>query len=117
MEENEYWRDIPNYKSLYQISNLGRIKSIRKDIIMQTWKNNKGYVAIYLYKKRERTKYRVHYLVCKTFRGYARGDRNEVNHKNFNKEDNRIANLHWCNRRFNMRYNSKRNKHGFQRQE
>lgn len=105
----EIWKDIPGYEGLYQVSNLGRVKSlertkngingcikIQNEIILKT-RNSRGYRRISLGSKASRKDYQVHQLVAKTFIPNA-GDRTEINHKNGNKSDNSISNLEWCTR-------------------
>lgn len=54
MESNvEIWVDIEGYKGLYQISNMGRVKSLKygKERILKPTKDNKGYFRLNINKK------------------------------------------------------------------
>lgn len=69
----EIWKDIENYEGLYQISNLGRVRSLprktTKGKILKTVKdyNNYGYEKVTLCKNGKRKNYSVHFLVAVAF--------------------------------------------------
>ena len=95
----EIWKDIKNYEGYYQVSNLGRIKSLPRNTKNQ-YKNGlilkpiikNDYVKIQLKNKYKYKWYFIHRLVAQAFLT----DFNEtlqVNHKNGIKNDNRIENL------------------------
>lgn len=103
----EIWKDIEGYEGLYQVSNLGRIKSLEryrktrsggvtkipeKEIVPH--ETNKGYLRAGLYKEGERTGFSVHRLVAKAFIPNIE-NKDTVNHINGNKHDNRVDNLEW----------------------
>ena len=105
----EIWKDIEGYEGLYQISNLGRVKSLgnthyKTTRILVVYKNKNGYCGINLCKKGKVTKYRIHRLVATAFipnpNNYP-----EVNHKDENKSNNRVDNLEWCTHHYNSIYN------------
>lgn len=104
----EIWKDIPNYENLYQISNLGRIKSLqnyRKYNIL-TPRIKKGYYTIGLRKNGKRKWYLIHRLVAKTF--IPNNDNlPQVNHIDENKLNNRVNNLEWCNASYNNNYGTR----------
>lgn len=60
----EIWKDIQGYEGLYQVSNEGRVKSLRKNKILKTWKQNKYYQVVSLGANCKRL---VHILVAKVF--------------------------------------------------
>ena len=99
----EIWQPIIGYENEYEVSNLGRIKSLlfNKEKILKTRRNCKGYELVNL----RGTTYRVHTLVAKAFVENPFGF-TEVNHKNEIKYDNRAINLEWCNRKYNCNYGS-----------
>lgn len=111
----EIWKDIKDYEGLYQVSNLGRVKSLRRLItnqynsfyieekILKIWKNNKGYGLVTLSKNGTHKKFQVHRLVALHFLPNP-SNLPEVNHKDENKLNNSVDNLEWCDRLYNVRY-------------
>ena len=67
----EIWKDIEGYEGLYQVSNLGRIKSLRynKEKILKPGITKRGYCIVILVKNNVKTTYTVHRLVYKAFKG------------------------------------------------
>ena len=108
----EVWKDIPGYEGLYQASNLGRIKSLPKrkgkgagyikgEEVLTASVEAYGYARVVLRKEGIRKKYQVHRLVAEAFIPNPER-KQQVNHKNCNKADNRVENLEWCNSSENM---------------
>lgn len=114
---NEIWKDIKNYEGIYQISNMGRIKSIERTIIRKNGKkllvkekilkqnlrgkNNNKYYHITLQGKC----FRVNRLIAETFIPNP-NNLPCVNHKDENKLNNKVTNLEWCTYRYNNTYNN-----------
>ena len=107
----EIWRDIPNYEGYYQVSNLGRIKSLqtgsgsgrRKSvdgILSPTIKSN-GYFSVMLYKDTISKRFHVHRLVGICFLGNSIL---QINHKDKNKLNNNVSNLEFVSNRFNTNH-------------
>jgi hypothetical protein len=97
METKEIWKDIEGYEGLYQVSNLGRIKSLNfkrsgKEGILKSNPEG-GYCAVTLSHKRRGVFY-IHRLVATAFIPNPE-NKPEVNHINHNKRDNRASNLEW----------------------
>jgi hypothetical protein len=90
----EIWKDIENYESYYEVSNLGRIKSKRSCIIMKNILNNNGYLMCTLSAPGKRKKFSVHRLVAAAFIKNDL-DKKQVNHIDGNKLNNIIINLEW----------------------
>lgn len=89
----EVWKDIPGYEGLYQVSNLGRVKSLRfnkEKILKQSF--IKGYYDIKLAKNKVGKRFSIHRLVYMTFKGPI-PEGLQVNHINEIKSDNRPENL------------------------
>lgn len=109
--------DIPGYEGLYQVSDLGNVrsydmlvnncgksKSLRKGRILKKT-NIKGYERVHLCKEGNIRQYYVHFLVLSAFIPNPDPERfPEINHKNENKSDNRLCNLEWCDRTYNNNY-------------
>lgn len=98
--ENEIWKPIKGYEGLYEISNLGNVKSlvrskcIKQDRIMKPTNHCTGYIIIGLTLNGKQTLFRLHRLVAEHFCHKKEGC-NIVNHKNAIKTDNRASNLEW----------------------
>lgn len=104
----EIWKPIPDYEGLYEVSNLGRIRSLynyrKYNVLTQNIK--RGYYQIGLRKNGIRKWYQVHRLVAETFIPNP-NNLPQVNHKNENKLDNEISNLEWCSVSYNNMYGSR----------
>ena len=113
--ENEEWRDIEGYEGLYQVSNMGRVKSVnyRRSCEERLLRKgfSKGYAHVRLFKDGEDNIFKVHRLVAKAF--IPNDDpinKNDVNHKiegDEGKKDNRVENLEWCSRKYNNTYGTR----------
>ena len=104
-ESKEVWRDIPNYEGLYQASNMGRIASIRSGFkIRSCVKNPGGYLQVAFRINNKIKTYLVHILIAKTFLP-QHDDKDQVDHINNVKFDNRVSNLQWTTRSQNMKNN------------
>ena len=107
----EIFKDIEGFEGLYVVSNLGRIKSLRKNIFLRSETNNVGYAIVFLTKNRKQHKFYVHRLVAKAFVPNANGY-NEVNHLDEDKTNNASENLEWCTHIQNMRHGTIRKRIG-----
>ena len=93
---------------LYQVSNLGRVKSLenrsnhKKEKIL-TMKIRNQYCGITLYKDSWYKNFSIHRLVAEAFIPNP-DDLPEVNHKDENKLNNCASNLEWCNKKYNINY-------------
>lgn len=112
----EVWKDIKGYEGLYQVSNLGRVRSL--DLVRTEWDGTKklykgkvlkgvtqklGYIAFDLYKDGKRKNIRCHVLVAKSFLSDMSANL-VVNHKDGNKANNNVNNLEWITFKENVRH-------------
>lgn len=109
----ESWKQIDGYKPIYQVSNLGRIRSLaratnahggvfhRKERLLKFSKSRLGYLLVYLYSEdgKKRT-IPVHQIVAKTFIPNPE-NKPEVDHKDGDKTNNIIDNLRWVTHKEN----------------
>lgn len=97
----EEWKDVKGYEGIYEISNLGNVKSFYSGKIISQKKNNRGYMVVDLYKNRQRKSFLVHRIVAISF---LNKDKlcNDVNHIDENKENNCVENLEWCTHKENV---------------
>lgn len=114
----EIWRNVIGYEDLYQVSNLGNVRSIDRyvkgkiyqDKQMKKGKNksfipdSKGYLRVYLWRDNKRKLYRVHHLVAYAFPEICGEyfDGAEIDHINTIITDNRAVNLRWVSHTDNM---------------
>ena len=103
----EIWKKIEGYEK-YSVSNYGRVRNDNKNLILKPEITRFGYYRVLLKGKH----IFVHQLVARAFIPYTglnpdgteiKG-RVEVNHKSEIKTDNRVENLEWCDRRYNVNY-------------
>lgn len=120
----EIWRDIKfidtdgkeyDYEGLYQVSNLGRVRSLdridcaerkRKGKVLKCKPNNNdGYMSIRLNKDGRATSFRVHRLVAHMFipnpNNYP-----IINHLDENPSNCNVDNLEWCTQKYNAQYSA-----------
>jgi hypothetical protein len=103
----EIWKDIKGYEGLYQVSNLGRVKSLEryktnwskkqcvKERVLKPILANTGYYMVVLSKNGITKSVLVHRLVAETFLSNP-NNLEQVNHKDENKLNNNIDNLEFC---------------------
>lgn len=111
------WKDIKGYEGLYQISNLGRVKSLKRKvyagrntlrwqderILSNNKTNGHGYKIVALSKEnRSQNKY-IHRLVAEAFLDNPNNYK-YINHKDENKDNNCVNNLEFCTAQYNATY-------------
>ncbi len=99
---NEIWKDIAGYEGLYQVSNLGRVKSLKKEIIMKVNPDKNGYLTLCLSVNRKESNKRIHRLVAEAFIPNPK-NLPYVCHKDDNPENNSVDNLWWGTHTDNVR--------------
>ena len=114
---NEIWKPIKGYEGLYEVSNLGRVKSIRfgKEKIMSSKAKGNKYLKIMLCKNKTYKRFYIHRLVAQAFLEipeelrHLEGTRYlQVNHKDENPQNNIVTNLEWCDAKYNNNYGTAR---------
>lgn len=104
----EIWKDIVGYEGLYQVSNLGRVKSLgngnsnaSKEKILKPGANGKGYSFINLCKDGKAKNYHIHRLVLMAFNPVENMENLEVDHIDTNPSNNILENLRWTTHKEN----------------
>ena len=103
----EEWRDIEGYEGLYQVSNEGRVRNVKRNKVRSFSDNGCGYYNVLLSKNGNKTPHYVHRLVAEAFIPNP-NNLPEVNHKNEDKTLNTVENLEWCTSKYNMNYGTAR---------
>jgi hypothetical protein len=111
--QEEIWKDIVDYEGLYQVSNLGRVKSLKryrkgragsptlvKERILIQHLNPNGYLCVVLQNNSEKL-CTVHRLLAIAFLPNPE-NKPTVNHKNGIRQDNRLDNIEWATYSENM---------------
>ena len=96
----EVWKDVKGFDGIYQVSNLGNIRSVKLMKPRPIWN---GYMQISFYKDGIEYHRLVHRVVAEAFLENSE-NLPQVNHKDENKKNNRADNLEWCTRNYNKNY-------------
>lgn len=116
MQQEEIWKDIPDYEGLYQASNMGRIKRLSGWVrvrggglrmvgerILNLPTQRYGYLLVGLSKDGRQKMQIAHRVIAQTWipnpNNYP-----QINHINGNKRDNRVENLEWCDNSMNQKH-------------
>ncbi len=111
--EQEIWKDVIGYEGLYQVSNLGRVKSLFRlmeypnynkvlnERILKNLINSKGYYCTILYKNKKAKTFLVHRMVAIAFIPNPY-NKPQINHKDGNKLNLSLSNLEWASCRDNI---------------
>ena len=124
----EIWKDIPGYEGYYQVSNIGRVKSlerivhykpgsksanphkshiVRERILTQRVADT-GYYVVTLSKGAKRKIALVHRLIaCSFITNKDPAAMRDINHKDGCRTNNDIDNLEWCTRSYNVNYGNR----------
>ena len=111
MQIEEVWKDIPDYEGLYQISNLGKVKSLPrkwspKETILKAEGKSEEYLHVSLWKNRVSYHLYIHKCVAQLFVPNP-NSYEYVNHIDENKRNNIYSNLEWCTAEYNSNYGTR----------
>lgn len=123
MQEQEIWKPVVGYEGWYEVSSLGRVRSVshtldcagrfkvfhKGKILKQQANIRWGYLTVYLSKNGIRKRVRVNRLVAMAFLPNPQG-LPMVNHKDENRQNNRVDNLEWCDHIYNCNYGNAKQK-------
>lgn len=99
----EKWKSIKGFEGLYEVSDLGRVRSIKSDTILKGELLH-GYKRVALFNEKYKKVF-VHRLVADAFIPNPDG-LPQINHKDEDKTNNCVDNLEWCTSKYNMNYGS-----------
>lgn len=118
-EQQEEWRDIKGYEGIYQVSNIGRVKSLKRiirrkdgriktirEIILKNNIHKSGYLEVNLNLNGTFKTVKVHRLVAEAFIPNYNNYK-EINHKDEDKSNNNVNNLEWCTSSYNANYGTR----------
>lgn len=110
----EIWKDVEEYEGLYQVSNMGRVKSCKRVIMRNNGKpqtiNEKylkpsydkcGYMVVNLWKNNKFKQKKLHQIIAQAFIPNPE-NKPYIDHINCNTSDNRLENLRWVTHKENM---------------
>jgi hypothetical protein len=104
----EIWKDIKGYEGLYQASNLGNIRSLKRFTtngkVLKGVPDKDNYLKVTLSKNSIRKNHCIHRLIARTFLNNP-NNLSIVNHKDENKQNNKVSNLEFCTVKYNNTYN------------
>ena len=114
----EEWRKIVGYEGLYEVSSLGRVRSLdryderncfREGRILKLYTSRVGYLRVQLSLNSKKKMYLVHRLVAEAFIPNP-DNLPEVNHLDEDKTNNRVENLEFCDRKYNINFGTRKDK-------
>lgn len=123
----EIWKPVPGFIDYYQVSNMGRVRSLDRKVnhnkggsavkrgrILKPNFDKDGYYAYCLCYKNKKKTQRAHRLVAEAFIDNP-SNLPCVNHKDENKTNNAVDNLEWCDIKYNTNYNNAPSRRGLSR--
>ena len=119
--EEEKWKPVEGYEDLYEVSNLGRVKSLDrygphnkggrrviKGRVLKPWKQRNGYEYVSISRDGCLRCFSVHRLVAQAFVENSDPEHfTIINHKDEDKTNNVWTNLEWCDYAFNNSYGTR----------
>ena len=107
----EIYRDIEGYSGLYQVSNLGNVRSLIRNRVLKPAKTRCGYLNVILCNGEKKTHHLIHRLVAAAFIPNPT-NLPQVNHKDECKTNNMVDNLEWCSGDYNSNYGTRNERVG-----
>ena len=109
--KKEQWLPVEGYEGLYEVSNLGRVKSLNynhtgKEKILKPKKHRDGYLQVQLWRDGKHKMFQVHRLVATAFIPNPEGFE-QVNHRDEVKTNNCASNLEFCDCKYNNNYGTR----------
>ena len=105
---SEEWLPIVGYEKYYEVSNLGRVRSIRYKKLLKPWLNDEGYPQVGLCVNYVKKHFRVHRLVLEAFVGPCPEGHETRHYPDQSKTNNNLANLSWATTQVNVGDNNER---------
>ena len=103
-------KPVKGWEDLYTISSDGKVFSLRRQKYLKPRLSMDGYERVALCRDAYRREYRVHRLVAEAFLENP-DNLPQVNHKDFNTQNNCLENLEWCTNKENIYYSIKHDRH------
>ena len=104
---HEQWKDIDGYDGMYQVSDLGRVRSRYSGEwrVMKAIKRRDGYLSVDLWKNGKKKNFLIHRLVAQAFIENNDETKIYINHIDECKQNNHFWNLEYCTAQYNNTYN------------
>ena len=103
-EDNEIWLDLDRFPN-HQVSSYGRIRNKKTNYVLRPFPDRYGYLRVSIGSV---DNVPIHRLVCEAFYGPPRGNRNQVNHIDCDRQNNHIFNLEWVTPHENIKWGVER---------
>lgn len=113
----EEWRAIPGYEGYYEVSNLGNVRSLDRVLVykngvatrtkgrlLKQERDVDGYLRVTLSRNYKSHRRKVHKFVALAFLGPPLNELQQINHKNSQRDDNRVDNIEWATPQQNGRH-------------
>lgn len=123
--KNEIWKDIKGFEGRYQVSNMGRVRSLDMTWLTYNWKRQglmeckrkgkilkpktkrNGYFSVCLRDGVRKEFHSIHRIVAETFIPNP-NNLPQINHKDEDKSNNRVDNIEWCTAKYNSNYGTRK---------
>ena len=113
----EIWRPVVGYEGLYEVSNIGRVRSLdrfyyrlHKGKVLSPTKDRYGYLTVTLNCNGKSKTIKIHRLVAQAFLPNP-DNLPQVNHKDEDKTNNNVDNLEWCTAKYNVNFGTRQERY------